>query len=1019
MSQTNHTTTGTAPAKIGAVLVVGGGIAGMESAITLADSGYKVYLLTNEPSVGGRMAQLDKTFPTNDCSTCMISPRMVAVGSHPNIDIMTLSELESLDGIAGNFTAHVLHKATYVDPDKCTGCEECVAKCPSKVANEYNENLNQRRAISLMFPQAVPRKCYIDAPHCIRLTKGKCGICEKTCKAGAINYADADRRETISVGAVILAPGYKLTAPSLLGEFGYGRVSNVYTSLEFERMLSATGPSTGHITRRSDGAEPKRIAFIQCVGSRNERIDRGYCSSVCCMYATKQAIIAKEHVPGAEITIFYKDIRAFGKGFERYWQNARDKYGVQFVKAMVSSVKGKVKTGNAALRYYAEDGTFRESEFDAVVLSCGLSPSPDGIALCNRVGVEVDKYGFALTPDILAPVATTREGVFVSGVFEGPKDIPESVVQSTGAAGQVMALLGSERGSLTHKKEYPPEKEIGAQDRIGVFVCHCGLNIASVVDVPDVVAQTAAIPDVVHSENLVFTCSKDSQDHIADVIKSKDLNRVVIAACSPRTHEPLFREMLKGAGLNPYMFEMANIRDHCSWVHGSDSSAATAKATDLTKMAIAKSRLLRPLKNSELEISSAAVVVGGGVSGMTSALSLAAQGFDVHLIERDSQLGGEALKLRYHMDGSSIPQSVAKLADKVAAEPRVTLHLDSTLSAITGSVGQFRSRIATGTATTEITHGAIVVATGATEYKPVEYAYGESDAIYTNRALEQALADGKIPRERLSDVVFIQCVGSRNDEHNYCSRVCCSQSIKLAIQIKKANPESRIYILYRDIRTYGLREKYYREARDLGIVFVRFVQDDPPAVSVAGGNISVIVRDRMMNQVFEIEATAVSLAAGTVAREDTRELSHVLKVSRSQDGFFQEAHVKLRPIDFASEGEYMCGTAHSPMSVDEAVSQGLAAAARAGSLLGRDTLESDAHVATVVPELCAGCVTCTRVCPYGVPRMNLQGKAEISPAACHGCGTCAAQCPAKAIDLPGFTDEQFCAMCGTAFASTK
>jgi heterodisulfide reductase subunit A len=1002
--------------KVGSVLVVGGGIAGLEAALSLADAGYLTTIVTKDASIGGRMAQLDKTFPTNDCSTCMLSPRMVSVGGHPNIDIMILSKLTSLEGEPGNFTAHVHKKATYVDFDKCTGCEECTKKCPTKpldIPNDFNEGINTRRAISLMFPQAVPKKCIIDPNYCRQLQGKKCGVCEKVCKAGAINYDDKDQDITLNVGAVILAPGYKLTDPKLLGEYGYGRNPNVVTSMEFERLLSASGPYAGHVVRPSDHKDPKKLAFIQCVGSRNERIGRGYCSSVCCMYATKQAIVGSEHVPGLDVTIFYKDLRAFGKGFDRYWENARDNYGVKYKRSMISAIREDPKTNNCVIRY-TENGKFHEEEFDMTVLSCGLEPSPDAIELAKSLNVELNHYNFCKGEEY-SPVNTSRPGVFVCGAFESPKDIPESVVQSTGAAGKVMSLLGDTRWSLTRKKQYPAEIDTSQQEpRIGVFVCHCGLNIASVIDVEKVRDEAKKIDGVVYADNLLFTCSQDSQEGMKEIIKENKLNRVVIAACSPRTHEPLFREMLKDTGINPYLFEMANIRDQDSWVHGKKPKEATIKAISLMRMAVAKSKKLEMLHKSTLKVIHRAVVLGGGISGMSTSLNLAEQGFDVVLVEQSDHLGGETLNLRTTLDGADIRTLVKEKIAAVNASDKITLHLNSRIVDITGGIGHFKSIIQDNDGKkTEVMHATVTIATGSVEYQPKEGEYGFGhDKITTVRTLEQQMADGVMDPRSINDIVLIQCVGSRNEEHNYCSRVCCTASVKNAIHLKEKNPDLNVYVMYRDIRTYGMREDYYRKAREMGVIFVRFDKDQPPVVEDKGGKLSVSVFDQTMGREFEFPADRVALAAGVVARENAIDVSRGFKLTLNTDGFFQEAHVKLQPIDFASEGEYLCGTAHSPMSVDEAISQSYAAAAHAGSVLGKDELESDACVAVVNEELCAGCVTCVRVCPYGIPKMKNVGMgiAEISPVECHGCGTCVGQCPAKAIELPGFKDVQLGSM---------
>ncbi|MEW6586832.1 MAG: FAD-dependent oxidoreductase, partial [Nitrospirota bacterium] len=620
--------------KKGSVLVVGGGIGGMQAALDLADSGFKVHMVQKDPSIGGTMVMLDKTFPTGDCSMCMISPKMVEVGRHLNIDIHSLSEVVSVEGEPGDFKVKIKIAPRYVDPDKCTGCGDCESKCPKKVSSEFEQGLTVRKAIYSLFPQAVPNTRAIDKNNCLYFTKGRCRICEKTCKAGAINYEDTGRELDLNVGAVILCPGLDRYDATARGEFGLGRWKNVVTAIQFERILSASGPYKGEIKRPLDGKHPGKVAWIQCVGSRDSHNANPWCSSVCCMYATKQAIIAREHDSGIEPTIFFMEMRAFGKDFDKYVERARNEYNVRYRRAMISAVREEPGTGDLLLRYAAEDGKLVDETFDMVVLSVGLEPRKDALEFAKTFGIETNSYRFAKTSP-LKPVRTTRKGIFVTGTYQGPKDIPETVMQGSAVAGEVMALLGEARGTETATKELPPERDLkGEEPRIGVIVCHCGINIASTVEVEKVVDAVKDLSGVVYATNTLYACSQDSQEMLRKVVREMNLNRVVVASCTPRTHEPLFQETIRDAGLNKYLFDLADIREQCSWCHMGHKEEATRKAIQIVKMAIAKARLLEPLKSETVGVTHSAMVIGGGIAGMTAALSLADQGFQVSIVEK-------------------------------------------------------------------------------------------------------------------------------------------------------------------------------------------------------------------------------------------------------------------------------------------------------------------------------------------------------------------------------------------------
>jgi heterodisulfide reductase subunit A-like polyferredoxin len=841
----------------------------------------------------------------------------------------------------------------------------------------------------------------------------ECLECIKACEAKAIDHRMKDEQLEIEVGSIILSPGFDEFEPSLKSEYGYGRFPNVVSSIEFERFLSASGPFKGQVLRSSDQKHPKRIAWIQCVGSRDSHIGKGYCSSVCCMYATKEAVIAKEHAPDIEPTIFYMDMRAYGKDFDKYIERARKEYGVRYIRSRVSHIKEDPKTNNLTIHYETEGGEMISEEFDLVVLSVGLEPTRSHQEIANIFNIDLNEYGFAKT-SIFSPLQTSKPGIFVSGVFSGPKDVPETVAQASAVAAEASSLLAEARGTLVTEKEYIPEKNVNYQGpRIGAFVCHCGINIGGVVDVPAVVEYAKTLPNVVHAEGNLYTCSQDTQEQMKKMIEDHQLNRVVVASCTPRTHEPLFQDTIREAGLNRYLFDMANIRDQCSWVHMTQPKEATEKAKDLVRMAIAKAALLDPLLTQKVEMNQKALVIGGGLAGMTAAHKIARAGYEVYLVEKETYLGGNARTIQYTLDGIDVQSELNELIRKVEKDPRIHLMTEAAIEKIDGFVGNYNTQVRKNGEVKKIDHGVIIVATGAEEYRPREFLYGQEPQVITQKELEERITLYPDKLKSLKNVVMIQCIGSRNDDRPYCSRICCSEAVKNALKLKSMAPEKNVYVLYRDIRTYGFKEDYYEKAREAGVLFIRYDPEREPRLETGGDGLGVVVNEPILHDDLLIQTDLLVLSPGIVPVPENESLSKMLKVPLNEDGFFLEAHMKLRPVDFATEGIFLAGLAHSPKSIEESISQANAAAARALTYLSKAELETIGTVSEVDERKCIGCGLCESVCPYKaieilVKRTTVGEKlvAQINKALCKGCGACTASCRSGSIDLKGFTNAE-------------
>ena len=988
------------------VLVIGGGIAGIQASLDLAEAGARVVLVEREPTIGGIMAVLDKNFPTLDCSICIEAPKMSEVDLHPNIEILSLADVESVAGEPGDFRVEIRQRARFVT-DECTRCGDCTAVCPIAIPNEYDSGMATRKAIYTPIPQSTPGPYLIDMARCLNDPPNflPCDRCYQVCPPKSIDFLmPKERLVTRQVAAIIVAVGYSMLDPRELREFGYGAHPDVLTAMEFERLINSAGPTGGEIIRPSDGRHPGNILFVLCVGSRDKRFYR-YCSRFCCMYSIKHAYQAIDHGL-EEVTVLYMDIRAYGKGFDGFWSRTNEA-GARFVRGRPSRI---TPNGDSIQVVYedTENTTRVQENYDMVVLANAAIP-PQGLSeLTERLGIELDEDGFIRAQESQGGlVTTTRPGIYAAGCVAGPKDIPDSVAEGSGAA----AL------SLSHVRErYWPEPPIIEPvtdidiPRVGVFVCHCGSNIAGVVDVEQVVDFAETLPDVVYAANQMFSCAGNTQGEIEEAIQREKINRVVVAACSPKTHEAIFKGVLIRAGLNPYLLEMSNIRNMDSWVHKFDKEAATSKAMDMVSMAVEKARRLQPLEISYLPLARSALVIGGGIAGMTAASALARQGFETHLLEKSDHLGG----LLDHLD--FIAPAGIKAADLLVSrsldliKSGVHVHLYTTVETIGGVVGDFQAQLSNGQ---ELQVGAIVVATGAEPYRPVEFGYGHDPAVITNLELETLIAHDDISAERIT---FISCVGARQGNIG-CARYCCTSMISQALQLRKMGKMVRI--VSKDIRTYSRQaEELYEQAMAAGVQFFRYDSERPPqqALEFDKGHVSLF--DQFLGVKLRIPTDLLVLVVGMQPTADN--LADQLKLAHSEDGSLMELHPKLGPAETAIQGIYLAGTSQGAKDVRESMAQALAAAGKAGALLARGMIEKAPLTAQFNEELCIGCMRCVKVCPFSaieqIGPVGKEGTIKILEAACMGCGTCAAECNFQAIDMPYFTREQMLAQIDAALA---
>ncbi|MDW7710924.1 MAG: FAD-dependent oxidoreductase [Deferrisomatales bacterium] len=987
-------------------LVVGGGLAGMQSALVLAERGHRVVLLDKRPAIGGFFPLLDNQFPTQSCGVCFMAcdtPTycpFVQCELHENVEILPYTSVESVEGEAGAFRVKVAQQASCVDPEKCTDCGACEEVCPVEVTREFGDGLEKRKAVFKYYPKAVAKAYVVDPDSCTR-----CGKCVEVCDPGAIDLDAKPVAHEVEAASVVLAPGADVFPTSRKEEYGFGRYPDVLSAVRFERMLAAGSPTSGRPVRPSSGTAPRSLAFIQCVGSRDAELGQGHCSSVCCMFALKQAFFARERCPDLGVTVYYMDLRTFGKDYEAYLRRA-EALGIRFVRAIPSVIRQVPGSRELLLQIADEAGKAVEAKHDLVVLSSGFCETDETRRLAGAFGVDLADGGFCGGPEF-SPCETNVPGVYACGAFREPKDIPESTAEGACAAG--LAAIGLAQAADADEPDMPTPADFRAEaPKIGVFLCTCeGFNEQK-ADFEALAETARGMPGVAFVHTASHVCSKAGMDEVRRVFGEKEPNRVVLAACSYRIVEKLYAHMFRHMGVHPGVLTVANLREACL-ENPQGMGAGEAGARALLAQAVKEAWYggFAPVVRETVERT--ALVVGGGASGLGAALRLADMGHAVHLVEKEPTLGGNLRTARFTVKGGAPGELLKTLESRVKAHPNVRVYTGAKVGSAHGRLGAFRTQVETKEGPVEVLHGAVALATGAGEVKPHSYGYGRSPKVLTQKELEQKLAEGTLPGGK---VVMIQCVESREEAEGcrpYCSRVCCTHAVKNALKILDGNPDVEVTVLYRDLRTYGAFEHKYREARDKGVAFVPFDLARRPAVEAQGDTVSVRFTDPGLGgEVTETPDWLVLSAGMAPDAEGNRRLAELYGVETDAHGFFVEKNPKAATTDFAKKGVYMAGLCHAPKHIEESLTQAGAAAARCSALLARGARRSLERASYVVERICSRCGVCVDICPYGARSLDLVEKnvAVVDPLLCEACGACTMACPNKAAQQYGSAPKQ-------------
>lgn len=969
---------------LGSILIIGAGIGGIQATIDLANSGYKAYLLDEKPYPGGKMVQMYKTME-DIAAICIVTPKILEARANPNVTLIPGAKVKQVSGEPGRFKVRIANTPRYVDTSRCITCGLCWMNCPVTVPSEFNFGLGQRKAIYMPYAGAVPNTPMIDPNTCLYFQDRSCTKCADVCPTQAVNFSETEKEDVLEVGAILFSAGLELyEGGEEARRLRLGKIKDVVSNFQLDRLLSIYGPTRGQLKRPSDGKVAERIGILLCVDQRNSNYQ--VCSGYCCSHAYKAALEIVGKYEEAKVTIFTDEPCNYGKLWERAYREARQSDRVAFTRMKALSCEEK----DGEVRVLFEDG---QASFDLVALSLPMMLSEGSKAIAQDLGLSLDDSGFVKEVE---PGTGGREGIFVGATATGPKEILLSVAYAEAAACEAAAFLNEARDTLTTMPTFPQEKDVeGREPMIGVFVCRCGGNISDVLDASKIADFADEYEDVAESSVLDFACLPEGLAFIKGKIQELDLNRVVVVACSLRSHLPIFQRAAREAGLNPHLVTMVNAREAISWTNLDYADLAMKRLKEELSGVLGRARTLKPLSPTLRPVTKKALVLGGGVSGMVAVTSLAKQGFSSFLVEKEEELGGYARRMRKDEEGWPVLEYISSLKEEVETNGLIEVYKGYRVRGFKGRVGSFETEIEKRGEKKKLEHGVLIIATGASEYLPKEYGYGQDGGILTQLDIEDRLERGE-PRG-VKRVFMLQCVGSRDEKRPYCSKVCCQQAIQNAIALNDMGVS--VTIGTKGMCTPGTLFAPYLKAREKGVNFAEVTDD----VHIERGE-KVTVTYTESKEEFDL----LVLSTGIVKGEDNDGLSSTFGIPLNEDGFFEvEDHVAtVTPVESTKKGILVCGLAEGPKTMKDSVAQAKSAAQRAATVLSKDYIVAGTTVSKVDGGKCVACLTCIRVCPFSVPYIGEEGVAEILPQECRGCGICVAACPRKAIQLEHFEDEQ-------------